>query len=135
MQLEIGAVNPHAVICKACPGYCCYRFVIRLPVKRGKVDWDNLLRNKPDDTFDITFAKKNFKKTYSRGTGITGLRDVIFTCKLFDKEKNICTSYADRPTLCQRYVCDSANEGKLPTGKNFPMQSDAARREKVCSLI
>ena len=35
MQLALDQENRAADLCKQCMGWCCYRFVIRMPYKKG----------------------------------------------------------------------------------------------------
>ena len=122
MQLEIGGVNPHAVICKACKGFCCFRFWIDLPVtKSGVIQWDKVKSS------DIEFAKENFIRKCSRFHS-EGRRSIAFQCRKYDVEKGICTCYDDRPILCQKYVCDVACEGRCPEAKDWPYTTRAMKR-------
>ena len=135
MQLDLDQENKAADLCKQCMGWCCYRFVVRMPYKKGKIDWEGFRETCKDDAEqqrEIDFMQQNFVKKSSRVSDGC-LRATVFSCKQYDTEKHICKVYDGyRPAMCYRFVCDHAyHEGRVPDRRDYKATARAMRREGV----
>lgn len=119
MQLKPGETNPAADKCRACCGWCCYRFYMRLPIKDGEVDWQDISEACYDES-EYEFMKTNFK--------VVGIGDYYteLTCRLFDTTVGVCTVYDRRPNICRKYVCDTAYYLQVvPDRVSYPVTAKA----------
>lgn len=108
-------------ICKACKGMCCSNFTVRMPTtEEGKPDWDTAIANYPNNAKDYRFMQQHFKPTARFGDSC----GVEFICDAQDQQ-GLCTAYADRPKLCQGYVCGSAWCKGKPPSLSEPQQSQS----------
>ena len=135
MQLELNQKNKAADLCKQCMGWCCYRFVVRMPFKNGKIDWEGLRELHKDDAElqrEVDFMQHNFIKKRSRvSDGYS--RATVFTCKQYDTEKHTCKVYDGyRPKMCYRFVCDHAyHDGRVPDRRDYKSTARSMRRAGI----
>lgn len=94
-------------VCSRCPGKCCRALRVHVPLRPdGKVDRKKLRSEK--DNKDSSPVADNFvriKDTTGRDPRLFG---TLFTCKQFDRRKNICKVYDKRPPMCRSYACHPA---------------------------
>jgi len=124
-EKEIAAIGD---ICKTCKGMCCSNFTVRMPTTmEGRPDWDTAIasadsRGDHDEHVkDLRFMQQHFEPTGRFGDS----GSVEFICNCQDPNNGLCTAYADRPKLCQGYVCGSAWCQGKPPGLDNPQQSQS----------
>ncbi len=133
VQLGLGAENPAADLCAECKGWCCYRFVCNVRVKRDwSIDWDAMGEVLCPE--DLEFVRTNFKRVYCdrKHQSAPGKVAVAFTCAMYDPDEGSCSAYERRPALCRKFVCGAAfKEKRVPVAADFQWQATAMRRAGV----
>lgn len=118
-EISAAISSSNSEICRACRGWCCYRFVIMLYPGKGGPDWDRerkaaMEKEKYNDLKCIEFGSRNFIVVpHCRALEISGAarartigkKQYTFTCRMYDLEAGMCTAYKDRPPLCVSYFC------------------------------
>jgi hypothetical protein len=113
------------LVCAICPGYCCYRFSMRMPRKKnGHLDHKAIHAAWPDNPEELAAADFIQAHIHPCRTpkAMNRWGSVAMRCDCHDPKTRMCSEYNERPSFCRKYFCNAALDGRVPGRESFPHQ-------------